>query len=376
MFKAEKSALASAVETVKPAINNRNTIPILANVLIERDGDDLLVTGTNLDLQLSVRCAATIGGDFVPFTLPHALMQSAVKSMPDGPISVSNATPGPRLDAVALKSGRARIKIPILPAGDFPKLKGGSMTHSIGCGSKSLRQCLEGVSFAISTEETRIYLNGIFVEAQPEGLIFVATDGHRMARRLLPHTDLDDDVAELPHIIIPRNTVGAILSSLPKDDNVTLKLSEERMEMESGAITLISKFVEGTFPDYKRIIPANNDTKIRINTKALTSAIERVLTVSTDKGNGVSFAFQGDTLTLTSRPGSHGEAEDAVSTVGDADLSIGFNGKYLQEIIGAIGTDEVELALNRMDSPAIIRKPGETVSLSILMPMRIESQHE
>lgn len=371
MFKAEKTALASALTIIKNAVNSRNTMPILANVLIERDGNDLLLTGTNLDLQLTARCGATFEDGFVPFTLPFALMASAIKAMPDGSVSISNATPGARFDAATLKSGRARIKIPILPASDFPKLKPGAMTHTIGLGSASLRRCIEGVSFAISSEETRIYLNGIFLHVTEDGLMFVATDGHRLARRLIPAIDLDEDIEDLPHVIIPRDAVSALLNSLPDDENVTLKLSDERIELSGETVSMISKLVEGTFPDYKRTIPVDNDKIVRVGTKALTSALDRVLTVITEKGSGIVFDFRDGTLTLTSKPGDHGEASDELSTEGDAGFSVGFNGRYMQEILRALGTDDVEIALSSSSNPAILRKPGEKISLSILMPMRI-----
>lgn len=371
MFKAEKSALAAALASIKNAVNNRNTMPILANVLIEREGSDLLLTGTNLDLQLTARCAATFEDGFTPFTLPNELLTNAIKAMPDGSVSIANATPGARLDAAALKSGRARIKIPILPAGDFPKLKPGAMTHTIGMGSASLRKCIEAVNFAISTEETRYYLNGIFVHATEDGLMFVATDGHRLARRLMPAIDIDDLLEELPHTIIPRDAVDALLKCLPDGENVTLKLSTERMELSGETVSMISKLVEGTFPDYKRTIPVDNNKIVRVGTKALTSALDRVLTVITEKSSGIVFDFREGTLTLTSKPGNHSEASDELSTDGDADFSVGFNGRYMKEILRALGSDDVEIALSNPGSPAILRKPGEKISLSILMPMRI-----
>jgi len=373
MFKAEKSALAAALKSVKGAINSRNTIPILANALFEKCGDDLVVTGSNLDIQISATCAATFAPEFMEFTAPYTLLENAVRSMPDGPIEIVDPdASGKKFANIAIKAGRARIKMPILPANDYARLKTDKLNHAIGLGVATLKKSFLAVEFAMSTEETRFYLNGIYMHRHDAGLMFVATDGARLARRLMPMSEIDEEVLpDLPGIIIPRDTVHSLRQLLPDDGNVAVRLSDERIQFSFANLTVVSKLVEGTFPDYNRVTPARNDKTVRLNGKLLAGSIDRVLTVNTMQGSGVKFAFSTDAVRLTSKPGENGEAEDEIPAEATGALEIGFNGKFMREVIDALEGGDIEMKLGMPGDPAMIMKPGETESFAILMPMRI-----
>lgn len=373
MFKAEKSALSAALASIKASINARNTIPILANALFERSGEDLMISGSNLDIQITATCSAGIAADFIAFTAPYALFETAVKSMTDGPITVENvAAAGGRIDGIAIKSGRARIKMPILPAQDYPKMKTDKLNHGVGLGVSSLKQCFRAVEFAMSTEETRYYLNGVFMHTHPEGLMFVATDGARLARRLMPMVDIDEEkITGIPAVIIPSDTVKTVSRLLPDAGNVAVRLSDERIEFALSGLTIVSKLVEGTFPDYQRITPANNDKIIRLNGKLLAGAVGRVLTVNNTKGSGIRFTFADGAVRLVSKPGENGEAEDEMSADVEGNLEIGFNGSFMLEVIDSLGSGDIEMKLGNPGDPAMIMRPSETNSFAILMPMRI-----
>ncbi|KQY20755.1 DNA polymerase III subunit beta [Rhizobium sp. Root483D2] len=372
MFKAEKSALLGALSSVNDAINSRNTIPILANALFEKSGSDLVVTGSNLDIQISATCTAAFADTFQPFTAPYSFFESAVKSMADGPVEIANPDQGTRFDNIVIKAGRAKIKMPTLPARDYTRLKTENLTHALGLDAACLKKSLHAVEFAMSTEETRHYLNGIYMHVHPGGLMFVATDGARLSRRLMPMVEIDEDeLPDLPAVIIPKDTVRAITKRLPEEGDVALRLSDERIELTFGNLVIVSKLVDGTFPAYDRITPLNNDKTIRINGKQLDGAIGRVLTVNTLKGSAVKFYFSPDAVRLTSKPGENGEAEDEVEAQADGSVEVGFNGKFLRDVIGALGAGDIEMKLGQPGDAAMIMKPGETESFAILMPMRI-----
>jgi DNA polymerase-3 subunit beta len=375
MFKVERTALAAALSAVCDVVNRTNTIPVLANVLIDRAGDRLVMVGTNLDIEISTLFDAEIGSDFEAFTVPAHKLQEVAGAMGKGAlIAVERVMIGNSFVSVAIKSGRASIKLPVLPAGDFARLKADDLPHVIGTGAMSLRRVLDSTAFAMSNEETRIYLNGIYLDPLDKGLRLVATDGHRLSHHLLPRADLDDDIDGLPGIILPRQTVARLMKILPKEGNVSLRYSEGRIAVTFEEVQVVSKLVDGVFPDYRRLIPSGHQATARLDAALLSEALARVMTVSAEKGRAVAFAFAAQQLQLRARSGEIGEAEDALPVVGACETEIGFNGRYVCDTLDALarsGVGEAEFRLSGEGLPAIIAKPGETENIFILMPMRI-----
>lgn len=372
MLKTKKPAFQAALSSVKDAVNSKNTIPHLANIAVERHGDGIRLRATNLDIEIAAPFEAEIGADFSGFTFPAKTVTSIVGAIDDGKdISFEAVMLGNKLEAVTIRSGRSRIKVPILPLADFPILDKDELPFAVSLGSSSFIRCLSAVDYACSTEETRHYLNGVFLDASEAGLMFVATDGHRMARRLLPSSDIDDPIESMPKVILPRETAPLLVKHLPKDETLSISLSEFRIRFAAGNIVIISKLVEGTYPDYRRLSPGSHKIRARISGAELKAAIVRVLTVNTEKGNAVRFTFDKTSATLTSRPGDAGEAEDVVTADSDGEFVVGMNGAYLRESIDHLDTEEIELDFNDPTSPILLRKPGETDTHTIIMPMRV-----
>ncbi|RVL43705.1 DNA polymerase III subunit beta [Sinorhizobium meliloti] len=381
MFKTKKAAFQAALSSVKDAVNSKNTIPHLANIAVERHAEGIRLRATNLDIEIAAPFQAEIGADFSGFTFPAKTVTSIVGAVDDGKdisfeaVMLGNKLEavmlGNKLEAVTIRSGRSRIKVPILPLADFPILDQGELPFAVSLGSSSFIRCLSAVDYACSTEETRHYLNGVFLDASEAGLMFVATDGHRMARRLLPSSDVDDPIESMPKVILPRETAPLLVKHLPKDETLSISLSEFRIRFAAGNIVIISKLVEGTYPDYRRLSPGSHKIRARISGAELKAAIARVLTVNTEKGNAVRFTFDKTSATLTSRPGDAGEAEDVVTAASDGEFVVGMNGAYLRESIDHLDTEEIELDFNDPASPILLRKPGETDTHTIIMPMRV-----
>lgn len=369
MFKAEKSSLVAALSAVGNAITRNPTVPIRANVLFERTDEGLLLTGTNMDKQISMRCPATLADDFIDFTAPCEEISKAVKAMAEGSIRFENANTDGRFDFVDIKSGRARIRIPVLPAKDYHKLSDLGFTHTIGLGIASLKKCLAATKFAASTDKGRPYLQGVFLDPLDDGLMFVGTDGYRLSQRLM--TDIDESVKGAPAVTIPTDAVSAIFQLLPDDGNADIRLSTEKMMVQFGDVTIITKLLDTTYPDYGRLTPAETMMTASMSRKGLADAITRVMSVNSDKGNTVRFSLAGGELNLRMRPGEKGEAEDAIPAEADGEVVIGWNGIYVASMLEAIDSDQIEIAFVDGQCPAIIRKPNDGKNHMIIMPMRV-----
>jgi DNA polymerase III subunit beta len=372
MFKTNKAALQAALSCVKDAVNSRNTIPILANIAVENHNGSLRLRATNLDIEIAAPFAAEIAPDFMPFTFPSKIVTSIVSAIDDGKdVAFEAVKRGDKLEAVIIRSGRSKIKVPILPFTDFPLLDKNALPFTLSLGSSSFTRCLTAVSYAMADEETRAYLCGIYLDPIATGLMLVATDGHRLARRLLPLADIDDPIEDMPRVILPRDVTPLLAKHLPKDETLTIMLSEERIRFAAGPIVIVSKLVEGTYPDYNRLSPTAHEVRAAVNGNEMKAAISRVLTVNTEKGNAVRFTFGTAAATLTSRPGDAGEAEDVVTATSSGEIVIGMNGSYLKEAIDHIDGDEIEIDIVDPTSPILLRKPGEADTFSIIMPMRV-----
>ncbi len=368
MFTASKSALLDALKLVGGIVERRSTIPVLQNVLFDRLGatGKLIAKVTDLDIEATVPFSAAVDTDFRGFTVPAHLLMDIVKKLPEGAeirVEASDAS----LSGVTFKSGRSRFSLQVLPPTDFPSLDGAEMPYALAIPGAALERAIGAVRFAISTEETRYYLNGIYLHPSEGGLTLVATDGHRLSKRFIPLEGVPQD---MPGVIVPKKTVEVLLKHLPKED-ITLQVSDAKIRLMIGDMVLISKLIDGMFPDYRRVIPVCTNF-VEVEGEALSAAIDRVSTVSSDRGRGVKMTFSEGRLKLTVNNPDAGHAEDDVPYGGEAELEVGFNAKYVNDALANLSEQTVNLYLGDPGSPAVLRADGDHAeNLIVLMPMRI-----
>ncbi|MER2513762.1 MAG: DNA polymerase III subunit beta [Nitrosomonas ureae] len=276
-------------------------------------------------------------------------------------------------DQLTIKAGRSHFKLGCLPVDDFPQMAGGELPHSIKLSADSLIHLIDRTKFAMSTEETRYYLNGIYLhEAENEGvkvLRAVATDGHRLARFEMP---LPDGAKGMPGVIIPRKAIGELRKLADEAaDEIRISLSETKIRFAFDHVILTSKLIDGTFPDYQRVIPQGNNKIVELDPKAFTHAIDRVSTISDGKSRAVKITLQSKQMTLSASSPESGSATEELEVNGDTDIEIGFNAKYLLDITSQIEGEGCRLVLADPASPTIIQDNSDPSSLYVLMPLRV-----
>jgi DNA polymerase-3 subunit beta len=366
----ERAALLKSLQHMQSVVERRNTIPILSNVLLDASAAKLALTATDLDLWMVEHVAATVeqpGGT----TVPAQTLYDIVRKLPDGAeVELSTETDGRLL----VRAGRSRFHLPSLDREDFPLMPEGDLPHRFSIAAADLRRLIEKTRFAISTEETRYYLTGIYFHAAKtdagSALRAVATDGHRLARI---ETALPKGAAQIPGVIVPRKVVTEMYRLIEgADDEVSLSLSDSKIRAEFNGAVLTSKLIDGTFPDYQRVIPSGNDKMLEVDAKAFAAAIDRVSTVSTEKSRAVKIALDKGKATLSASSAENASATEELAVGYEAaGIEIGFNARYLIEILGEIDGESAEFAFADAVSPTIVRDTTDQGALYVLMPMRV-----
>lgn len=366
----ERSALLRALSHVQSVVERRNTIPILSNLLIEATDDGLALTATDMDLALVERVAADVdrpGG----VTAPALVLYDIVRKLPEGcQIDLHMGDDDGRLQ---LQAGRSRFRLQTLPQEDFPALSGGDMPHEFTMEAKELRRLIDRTRFAVSTEETRYYLNGIYLhatEGETKALRAVATDGHRLARVELP---LPAGADAMPGVIVPRKTVGELRKLVDETDGeIAISLSETRMRFAFDRTVLTSKLVDGTFPEYERVIPSSNDKILTVERGSFAAAVDRVSTVTGEKLRAVKIRIDANQIEVSASSQENDTAVEELTAGYEREpIEIGFNSKYLLDITAQIEGESAEFALSDAASPTILRDPADTGALYVLMPLRV-----
>lgn len=362
----ERSALLKALGHVQNVVERRNTIPILSNVLLTAGGSSLTFIATDLDIEVSEDAQADVSAPG-QVTAPAHTLYDIARKLPDGAQVVLQVNAEDRLD---IDAGRSHFTLPLLPSGDFPKMTADDFTHSFSMPAAALRRIIDKTRFAISTEETRYYLNGIYMHAHNDMLRCVATDGHRLA---LAETALPENAAGLPGVIIPRKTVAEIRRLIDGvDTEVSLSLSEAKIRFTVGSAVLISKLIDGNFPDYERVIPKGNDKELTIDNKVFADAVDRVATISAEKSRSVKLSLTADSLALTVNNPESGNAHEDLRVDYSADpLEIGFNAKYILDVAGQIEGRDATYWLDSPSSPALVKDSEDENALFVLMPLRV-----
>jgi DNA polymerase-3 subunit beta len=367
----EKSALLKALQHVTSVVERRNTIPILANVSLRAEGDILHLKATDLDIEVTeVAKAETAapGGTTVPAHTLHDI----VRKLPEG-AQIELAGKGEE-GRLAITAGSSRFLLACLPADDFPDLGLDGMSHNFEMSARDLARLIDKTRFAVSTDETRYYLNGIYLHAiEADGgwhLRSVATDGHRLARM---DVGLPDGGMGMPGIILPRKTVQELAKLLADHaETVAVNLSANKIRFTVGNVVLTSKLIDGTFPDYQRVVPQGNDKIMRVDNAVFISAVDRVSTLSSEKGRAVKLNISDDRLVLSvNNPESGSATEELGVDYHGEPLEIGFNARYLLDISAQFEGDRAVFRLSDPSAPTVLQDEKDSSALYVLMPMRV-----
>ncbi|MEC8196800.1 MAG: DNA polymerase III subunit beta, partial [Pseudomonadota bacterium] len=352
----ERAVLLKAVSQAQSVVERRNTIPILANVLIEAEGDTVQFRATDLDIEVVDKANAMVeraGATTVAATTLHEI----VRKLPDG--ALVTLTDDSAAGRLTVEAGRSNFSLATLPREDFPVMASSEYSSNFSAPAPALRRLFDKSKFAISTEETRYYLNGVYMHvADGDGgkaLRAVATDGHRLARI---DTDLPDGASDMPGVIVPRKTVGELRKLLDDDDmDIAVSVSETKVRFATPNITLTSKVIDGTFPDYTRVIPQGNTRKLEVDAAEFAKAVDRVATVSSERSRAVKLQLDEDRLVLSvNSPDSGAAEEELVVAYNDERLEIGFNAKYLLEIASQVDRENAVFMFNSAGDPTLMRE--------------------
>jgi len=371
-FTIDRADLLRALNHVHSVVEKRNTIPILANVMLRAEKDSLALTTTDMDLEIveSVSAKSSATG---ATTVPAHTLYDIVRKLPDG--SAVEISSGSGDTTLQVKSGKSTFRLGCLSMEDFPKMGSSEkFSYSFSVPAADLRTLIDRTRFAISNEETRYYLNGIYLHAaENDGVAVlraVATDGHRLARFEMP---LPEGARDMPGVIIPRKAINEIRKLIDEaGDTIEIGLSDNKLKFSFDHITLTTKLIDGTFPDYDRVIPKNNDKVLQVNPAIFASAVDRVSTISSEKSRAVKLTLGGKTMTLSASSADSGSASEEIEiSFNSGPMEIGFNSAYLMDVAKQIEGEGCRMSLSDPASPTIIQDVSDTSSLYVLMPMRV-----
>jgi DNA polymerase-3 subunit beta len=367
----ERTALLKSLGHVQSVVERRNTIPILSNVRLDAAKGCLSLNATDMDIEIveSTSGEVTKGGST---TVPAHTLYDIVRKLPDGAqVEVVSSADGSQ---IVLTAGRSRFNFACLPVEDFPAMADGELGHSFKLASADLKSLIDRTRFAISTEETRYYLNGIYLHAaKSDGVAVlraVATDGHRLAQVELP---LPDGASGMPGVIVPRKAVVEVRKLIEEtESDVKIELSDSKIKFSFDEVVLTSKLIDGTFPDYERVIPTGNDKVLEAECKLMFSAVDRVSAISSAKSRSIKMSCEKGLVTLSaSSPEAGSAVEEVEATYAAGHLEIGFNSRYLLEILGQIEGDAVRFTMADAASPTVLRDVADASAVYVLMPMRV-----
>jgi DNA polymerase-3 subunit beta len=362
----ERAVLLKSLGHVQSVVERRNTIPILSNVLLEaREDGSLRLMATDLDLQVDETIPANVSQPGATTVSAHTFFD-IVRKLPEGSQVELTAAEG-KMQVIA---GRSRFNLSTLPRDDFPVIAEGELPTRFELPAATLREIIEKTRFAISSEETRYYLMGIFLHVVDDQMRAAATDGHRLARVTIARPDGADG---MPDVIIPRKAVNELYRLLEEvEGTVEISLSPTKVRFGLGSAILTSKLIDGTFPDYNRVIPTANDKLLKLDPKSFSAGVDRVSTIASEKTRAVKMSVDRDKVTLSVTSPENGVATEEIPADYGADgLEIGFNARYLLDILGEIDGDTVEVHLADAAAPTLLRENDKSNALYVLMPMRV-----
>lgn len=367
----ERGALLRCLTHVQGVVERRTTIPILSNVLLQAREHNLGLTATDMDIAIVEQTQSDVSQEGTTTVAAHTLYD-IVRKLPEG--SQIDVASGGEQGQLELRSGRSRFRLAALPSEDFPVMAEGDLPHSFTLAANVLRSLVDRTRFAMSTEETRYYLNGIYLHmADSDGakvLRSVATDGHRLARVEIP---IPYGAEGMPGVIVPRKAVVEVRKLIDESGgNVVVSLSETKIRFAFDDVVLTSKLIDGTFPDYDRVIPFANDKALSVDLQRFSRAVDLVSTISTEKSRAVKLSLDDGTLVLSATSPDAGSATEEIEVeYGAGPMEIGFNSRYLLDITDQIEGEGAEFMLADAASPTLVRDTADPGALYVLMPMRV-----
>ncbi len=372
----ERAALLKALGHVQSVVERRNTIPILSNVLLSAGEAGVSLSATDLDMEISDEGSAQVDGTG-QITAPAHTLYEIVRKLPEGAeVSLSYTGEDPRLQ---VQAGRSRFNLPVLPAGDFPVMSSDGLSGRIAMETADLVRLIDKTRFAISTEETRYYLNGLYlhvvVEDGTQRLRAVATDGRRLALAEMP---APEGFSGAPGVIIPRKTINEARRLLEDaGEDVRLQVSPQKVRFHFDHATMTSKVIDGSFPPYERVIPRENKRVLMLDKALFAQAVDRVATISTEQSRAVRLSIEPGRLTLTVRNMDAGQAVEELEVDYDGEpFEIGFNARYILDVTSQIGGETAEFRFAEhaggatLMDPTLVLDPTDPGVQYVLMPLR------
>jgi DNA polymerase-3 subunit beta len=363
-FTAEREKLLSALQAVIGVVERRQTMPVLANVLLGVRKDRLSVTATDLEVELvaSTDIGAVADGDV---TVPGRKLLDICRSLPEK-VQVTLTLDG---DKVTVRGGKSRFTLSTLPAAEFPVIDEINTQQTLRAPQGEFRRLLDKTHFSMAQQDVRYYLNGMLLETDGKVLRTVATDGHRLA---LCETVLATPAGGSCQVIVPRKGVLELQRILGTDGDVDLVVGTNHLRVTIGDIRLTSKLIDGRFPEYSRVIPASPKKIVVTERDGLRAALQRTAILSNEKYRGIRLSLRENLLTIQAHNPEQEEAEEEVEvSYSGEEMEVGFNVNYLLDALGAVDTDEVEIGLTDANSSCLVRPPGTTGSKYVVMPMRL-----
>lgn len=365
LIHSSRDALVRKLQIVSNIVERRNTLPVLANILIKRNGSELTLLSSDIEMQIQTQLAVEPGDD-VSTTVAARKFLDILRSLPDNADVVVN------LDGrkMAVKGGKSRFALQTLPAEDFPLVQEPKEWVSrITLAQKTLKQLLAMVNFSMAQQDLRYYLNGVLLVIDGTTVKAVATDGHRLA-----YADAAGVGGDSKHeVIVPRKTVLELTRLLNEtDDPVTIDLASNQAKFAFADIVLITKLVEGKFPDYQRVIPKNHQYHVDLDRDTLLRALQRASILTSDKFRGIRWIIGAGSLTVVASNSDQEEARDEIEVdYNGPDIDVGFNVNYLLDVLNNLKTEQVRFSLQDGNSSALVTNPGKDDFKYVVMPMRI-----
>jgi DNA polymerase-3 subunit beta len=366
MIKAKRDDILTPLSAVSGIIERRHTLPILSNVLIEQAGQNLSFLATDIEIQITARSALSAGGEAKAITVGARKLVDILRALPDG----ADVTLQQQEKRLLVKAGKSRFTLQTLPAEDFPRLaKPAGEAARFSLGQKALRRLLGLVQYAMAQQDIRYYLNGLLMVVEDGQLKLVATDGHRLAYAA---TALSGGLPR-QEVIVPRKTVIELSKLLAEnDEEINVEVSATQAAFRFGTIELVSKLIDGKFPDYTRVIPTGHKNKLQIGRETLRQALLRAAILSNEKFRGVRWVLSDGSLKIVSSNAEQEEAHEEVEIKYSGDgLDIGFNVNYLLDVLNNVSGENIECAFGDASSSALISYPTEKDFRYVVMPMRI-----
>lgn len=369
LINATRDELLKPLQVVSGIVERRHTLAILANLLFKKSGHSVSFVSTDIEIQITTKADFGVGSEDITTTVGARKILDILRALPEGPVSINLKD-----NKMVVQSGKSRFSLQTLAASEFPVMQTHSEAQAIWTMSqKKFRQLISQVYFAMAQQDIRYYLNGMLLVVEGKELIAVATDGHRLAYSQIELDIAPTGAGQKQEIIVPRKTILECQHLLQdSEEPLEISVSSNQIKLSFGDIELISKLVEGKFPDYQRVIPKGHKNTLAVNRDVLQAALQRAAILTTEKFKGVRFSLSNNKITIQSTNAEQEEAQEEIETNYSGDVvEIGFNVSYLLDVLANIKNEEIQISLGDANSSAVITLPGSESFKYVVMPMRI-----